>query len=308
MEQRVLEARDRLGWGGRKIRRVLQESGEKEVPPPSTITEILRRHQRLSPEEARKHRPWQRFEAEAPNKLWQMDFKGHFEMAEGGRCHPLTVLDDHSRFCLGLQACPDERRATVKHQLTEIFRRYGLPESLLTDNGPPWGNPEHRRRLTRLGVWLLRLGLSLSHSGYYHPETIGKDERFHRTFSDEVLSRQVIRDLAHAQSCFDPWREIYNQERPHEALGLAVPASRYEPSSRCFPETLPPVVYPNGDTVRKVDEHGKISYEGRFFHVGKALHRQPVALRASELDGVFDVFFCQHRVDRVDLRDYPHNP
>jgi transposase InsO family protein len=304
LERKVLEIRDRHGWGGRKIERVLEGQGEKDVPPPSTITEILRRHQRLSPEESAKHRPWQRFEAEAPNELWQMDFKGHFEMADGTRCHPLTVLDDHSRFCLGLRACGDERRSTVKGQLTSIFRCYGLPECLLTDNGAPWGNPEHRRRLTRLGVWLLQLGLTLSRSGYYHPETIGKDERFHRTLSDEILARQVIHNLAHAQTCFDPWREIYNQVRPHEALGMAVPASRYQPSPRPFPETLPPVVYPSGDIVRKVDDHGKISYGARCFHVGKALHGQPVGLRPTDTDGVLDVYFCRHRVERIDLREY----
>ncbi len=304
VEQKVLKVRDQHGWGGRKIKRVLEEQGEKHVPPPSTITEILRRHQRLSPEESAKHRAWQRFEAEGPNDLWQMDFKGHFEMVDGKRCHPLTVLDDHSRFCLGLRACGDERRSTVKHQLTHVFRCYGLPKRLLTDNGAPWGNTQHRRRLTRLGVWLVRLGVALLHSGYYHPETIGKDERFHRTLSDEVLARQVIQHLAHAQSCFDPWRDIYNQVRPHQALGMAVPANRYHPSPRPFPETLPPVIYPSGDIVRKVDDHGKISYRARWFHVGKALHGQPVALRPTETDGLLDIFFCHHRVEQIDLRKY----
>jgi len=305
VEEKVLELRDRHGWGGRKIKRLLEERGEKAVPPASTITEILRRHQRLSPEESAKHRPWQRFEAEAPNDLWQMDFKGHFEMVNGQRCHPLTILDDHSRFCLGLRACGDERRATVKDQLTAVFRRYGLPERLLTDNGAPWGNPEDRRRVTRLGVWLLRLGLTLVRSGYYHPETIGKDERFHRTLAEELLARQAIRDITHAQRCFDPWRDVYNQVRPHEGLGMAVPSTRYQPSPRPFPEILPPVVYPTGDIVRKVDDHGKISYGGRGFHVGKALHGYPVGLRPTETDGVLDVYFCRHRVEQIDLRQYP---
>jgi transposase InsO family protein len=303
VEQKVLEVRNQHGWGARKIKRVLEEQGQKDIPPPSTITEILRRHECLSPEESAKHRPWQRFEAERPNDLWQMDFKGHFAMANGMRCHPLTVLDDRSRFCLGLRACSNERGSTVKPRLTDIFRCYGLPERLLTDNGGPWGNPEHRRRLTRLGVWLVRLGVTVLHSGYYHPQTIGKDERFHRTLSDEILARQVIHDLAHAQSCFDPWRDIYNQVRPHEALGMAVPANRYEPSPRPFPEILPPVIYPSGDIVRKVDDYGKICYKTQLSRVGKALHGQPVALRPSETDGVLDVFFCHHRVERIDLRE-----
>ena len=140
MEQRVLSLRDKHpAWGGRKIHKRLEVLGMDNVPPPSTITEILRRHGRMDPQESIKHRPWQRFEAEAPNQLWQMDFKGHFPLVNGERCHPLSVLDDHSRFCLGLQACGNERRETVQGRLTAIFRRYGMPEQLLVDNGPPWG-------------------------------------------------------------------------------------------------------------------------------------------------------------------------
>jgi transposase InsO family protein len=115
MEQRVLALRDKHpDWGGRKISRRLRNLGVLRTPPPSTITGILRRHGRLDPKESRKHRPWKRFEADQPNELWQMDFKGHFALSGGGRCHPLTVLDDHSRFCVGLRACGDEQRATVK--------------------------------------------------------------------------------------------------------------------------------------------------------------------------------------------------
>jgi hypothetical protein len=184
-----------------------------------------------------------------------------------------------------------------------VFRQYGLPERLLVDNGPPWGTGHGRRRLTRLGVWLVRLGIELQHTGYYHPQTIGKDERFHRTLGDEVLSRQVLHNMSHAQRCFDPWREIYNQKRPHESLDLEVPASRYEKSSRGFPETLPPAMYGQGEIVRQVQEGGQISYQNRQYRVGKALHGQPVALRPTEKDGVLAVFFQHHKVEDIDLRD-----
>ena len=129
MEQAVLAIRDQHpSWGGRKIKRRLEEKGFTPVPSPSTITAILRRYARLDPEESRKHKAWKRFEADAPNALWQMDFKGHFPLRLGGRCHPLTVLDDHSRFSLGLRACGNEKGKTVWNELTGIFRRYGLPE------------------------------------------------------------------------------------------------------------------------------------------------------------------------------------
>lgn len=302
IEQKVLALRDKRGWGGRKIQRRLEDLGVDDVPPPSTITEILRRHDRLDPQESRKRGPWKRFEAPAPNALVQMDFKGHFGLGDGSRCHTLTILDDHSRFCLGLRACADERRPTVKGHLTDVFRQYGLPERLLLDNGPPWGTGQDRHRLTRLGVWLVRLGIKLQHTGYYHPQTIGKDERFHRSLGDEVLSRQSLDSLSHAQRRFDPWRQVYNHERPHESLDMEVPASRYTKSPRRFPEALPPVWYGSSEIVRRVTHGGHISYQNREYRVGKALQGQPVALRPTEQDGVIEVCFKHHKVEEIDLR------
>ena len=144
-------------WGGRKIRARLLALGWVQVPAASTITAILHRQGLINPEDSAKHKAWQRFEAAAPNDLWQMDFKGHFAAA-AGRCHPLTVLDDHSRYALGLEACADERRLAVQSRLTAIFRRYGLPRKMLMDNGPPWG-AEGQADYTGLTVWLLRLGI-----------------------------------------------------------------------------------------------------------------------------------------------------
>ena len=302
VEQRVLEVRDaHPAWGGRKIQHRLERLGEAVVPPASTITEILRRHGRIDPEESQKHRPWQRFEAERPNQLWQMDFKGYFTMANQHDCHPLTLLDDHARFCLGLRACPNERRGTVQDQLIPIFRQYGLPDQLLVDNGPPWGTSQ-RGRLTRLGVWLVRLGIELIHTGFYHPQTIGKEERFHRTLKAEVLRRQAIRNLGHAQDCFDPWRQIYNHERPHEGIGMLVPAQRYQESAKPFPESLPPIEYGPGSMVRKVDQGGKLSFQGHSYRVGRALWGLPVAVRPVKIEGWFEVYFCHHKVASIDVR------
>lgn len=302
MEQKVVSLRDKHpAWGGRKIHRRLSNLGMKAPPPPSTITGILRRHGRLDPEESRKHRAWKRFEAEAPNDVLQIDFKGHFPLANGERCHPLTVLDDHSRFSLGLQACTNEQRETVQSQLTAIFRRYGLPKCILADNGPPWGTTP-QRRLTRLGVWLVQLGISIQHTGPYHPQTIGKDERFHRTIGEEVLKHQVLRSISHAQERFDAWRDVYNQERPHEGIGMAVPASRYCPSKRTFPETLHPIIYQLGAMLRRVDMKGCISFKGRTYRVGRTLWKHTVEIRPTEEDGVLDVYFSHQKVETIDLR------
>jgi transposase InsO family protein len=303
LEEAVLALREEHpAWGGRKLRAVLLRRGLESVPAPSTITEILRRHGRLDPAEAAKHQPFTRFEHECPNDLWQMDFKGHFA-TDQGRCHPLTVLDDHSRFALGLEACADERTATVQERLTAIFRRYGLPKRMLMDNGSPWGDtPEHR--FTPSTMWLLRLGVSVSHGRPYHPQTQGKDERFHRTLEAEVLRYERFSDLLHCQKRFEAWRHIYNHERPHEALGMEVPASRYQPSARAFPEALPPIEYGPGDIVRKVGDKGRLRYQGRILTVPKAFKGYPVALRPTTQDGVIEIFFCGDRIATLNLREH----
>lgn len=302
LEQQVVALRrERPDWGGRKLHRRLHDLGYWPLPSPSTITDILRRHGLLDPSLAGQPRAHQRFEQPAPNDLWQMDFKGHIAM-HTGRCHPFTVLDDHSRFNLMLRACANEQSATVQTALSEAFRRYGLPQRMLMDNGAPWGN-DACHQLTPLTVWLLRLGVGVSHARAYHPQTLGKDERFHRTLKREVLRHYAFHDLAQCQRHFDRWREIYNLERPHEALGLKVPARRYQASARAFPETLPAIEYESADVVRKVQAKGELFYRGRTFRIPKALHGYAVALRPSSTDGLLEVIFCTTKVAQIDLRN-----
>jgi transposase InsO family protein len=302
VEAEVLRIRESSNnaWGGRKIERVMLNAGWAEAPSPSTITEILRRHGLL---EERRHEhpgPHQRFERAEPNELWQMDFKGHFALAQG-RCHALTVLDDHSRYALTIAACPNERETTVRAQLVPVFRRYGLPYTMLMDNGSPWGDSGHQP-YTGFTVWLMRLGVRVTHGRPCHPQTQGKDERFHRSLKAEVLSGHSFRDLAVCQQAFDRWRHTYNYERPHEALGLATPAQRYRLSLRAFPEMLPTIEYGSTDLVRHVDVNGDISLKWRKFSVGKAFRGQLIALRPTHEDGVFSVHFAAHRIGTFDLR------
>jgi len=302
LERAVLQLRDaHPAWGGRKLRRRRLDLGHPAVPSASTVTAILRRHGRLGGR-AGQPRGWQRFEHQAPNRLWQVDFKGHFALSGGGRCHPLTVLDDHSRYLLALAACPDERDATVRARLAEAFRRYGLPDRLLCDNGPPWGSAGADGPYTALGVWLLRLGVAVGHGRPYHPQTQGKDERLHRTLAAEVLQGQAFPDLAACQRAFDAWRPVYNHQRPHEALALAVPGSRYRVSPRPFPEALPALEYGPGDAVRRVQADGTVSFRGRPWKVGGAFRGEPVGVRATAEDGVWAVYFGVHAVASLDLR------
>jgi transposase InsO family protein len=304
LEDAVLGAADaHPGWGGRKLKRWLKDQRGIDAPAPSTITEILRRHGRLRPQASSASERYVRFEHAAPNVQWQMDFKGHVPLCSG-RTHPLTILDDHSRFNLALSSCTAEREAEVKPRLLRVFRRYGMPIGIAVDNGPPWGTGSNPRSLTRLGVWLIELGVRLVHIAPGHPQSNGKDERFHRSLNAELLSRRAFHDHDEAQRAFDRWREIYNHERPHESLGMNVPASRYRVSERSYPERVLPVEYAPDLETRKVDVSGRITYRGRVLHVSKALAGKRVGLRPEpQEDGVLSVYFAHQRISALDLTE-----
>jgi len=301
--------RQHAAWGGRKIHHRLVALGIKQVPAPSTITHILHRHGLISAAASEQAQPWQRFEHDHPNALWQIDFKGYFDTA-AARCHPLTLLDDHSRFNLTLTACAKPDTDTVKTALTGVFERYGLPVRINADNGAPWGSPrETQHGLTALTVWLIRLGIRISHSRPYHPQTNGKDERFHRTLNAEVLNGQAFDDLSHAQRAFDRWRPVYNEQRPHEALDYQTPVSRYQPSLRALPQTLPDIAYSQDDHVITVGWDGVVKFAKQKFKVSNALQHLPIALRAApEQDGAYNLFFCHQRFGSINLQNHKCEP
>jgi transposase InsO family protein len=291
-------------WGGRKIAAVLRRRG-LAAPSPSTVTQILRRHGAALGAFGGGHEPFIRFEHAAPNDLWQMDFKGHVPFAAGpGRLHPLTVLDDHSRFCVALEACADQERASVKSHLVKAFRRYGLPRRITADNGPPWSagmaGGGVSRPWTALGVWLLEHDVALSHSRPYHPQTQGKDERFHRTLKAEALSGRPFADLDEAARHLQSWRTIYNTQRPHEALDLKTPIERYAPSSRSYSDHVEPFAYGPDDLPRRVDD-GRISFNARRIRVPKAFSGKILALRPTHIDGQYDLVFRAKTITTIDL-------
>ena len=303
VEKAVIELRGQHpSWGGRKIVRRLAALGTPNVPRPSTITAILHRHGLITPQASLAAQPWQRFEHEAPNALWQIDFKGDFAMHQG-RCYPLTLLDDHSRFNLALQACPSVATTSVQPHLERVFQRYGLPLRINADNGAPWGSPRLAGHgLSELSVWLIRLGIRVSHSAPYHPQTNGKIERFHRSLKAEVLAGRSFAGLAQTQGAFDRWRSVYNHERPHDALSLQTPASRYRASPIGYSPALAPIEYPAEDTVALVKHNGEVYFKGHKLRVSSALLRLPIAFRADPgQDGCYDVYFCRQRFMRLDL-------
>jgi transposase InsO family protein len=295
----LLQQRDDHHWGGRKLRKYLENKGYKNLPSETTFNRILLRHGKIEELESEKRKHCIRFEREQPNELWQMDFKGHFRLCKEGRCHPLTVLDDHSRFSICIKACKTEDGKSVKKSLEEAFRNYGLPEEMTMDNGAPWRGSQ--RHLSQITVWLMRLGIKISHSTPYHPQTQGKLERFHRSLKEELLKYHQFRDLKNAQESFDEWRDSYNNERPHEALDLQCPKDRYEPSSRLFPEKLPEIVYPEHYEIKQVTITGGICFRGKHFYIGEHLTKEYVGLREIGED-TYDVYFSKTKIKRIRLK------
>jgi transposase InsO family protein len=303
LEAQVVALRlEHRSWGGRKIAKRMQVLGCHDVPSPSAITRALHRHGLIDPESSYAHRQIQRFEHAAPNDLWQMDFKGHFAMTGGGRCHPLTVLDDHSRYSITLAACDNQRTETVRGHLIKAFECYGLPRKIICDNGSPWGTMGRSimDQWTPLTAWMLRLGIGVGHGAPYHPQTQGKDERFHRTLKGDLLKWQAINDLADAQKKFDHYRQTYNHIRPHEALAMGCPGERYKISPRSYPRVLPTVEYKAGELTRKVTATGGFTLHARYYQTGRAFAGHHVALRPTRRDGLHEVFFCHQRIGWID--------
>lgn len=299
-EGAVLGIRDiHPAWGARKIARRLCDLGI-EAPGASTVHAILARHGRIAPQPASNTAPG-RFERDTPNLLWQMDFKGRTQLTCGAWCHPLTIIDDHSRFAIALEACADEQRTTVQARLERILRHYGLPMAFCTDNGPPWGTGVPNQ-WTRLRVWLLKLGVDLIHARPHHPQGRGKNERFHRSLKAEVLAFAALANITRAQEAFDRWRDLYNHHRPHQGIGLEVPASRYRPSPRPFPDRLSQPVYNKGEILRRVDEtRPYIQFMGRYWSVPTAFGGETPAIRPLDRDGLHGVFFGATEIAKIDI-------
>lgn len=303
VEARVLAVRDaHPAWGARKIVAVLRREG-MEPPAASTVHAVLARYGRIAPDSP--GRPYGRFEREAPNALWQMDFKGRVRLGCGALLHPLTIIDDHSRFAVGLAACANQTTRTVQTHLERALRHHGLPQAIYVDNGSPWGGGIPGQ-WTPLRVWLAKLGIATIHSRPYHPQGRGKNERFHRSLKAELLARVPLRDFTDAQDAFDRWRHLYNRDRPHQALGFATPAERYRPARRRFPDKLPQPDYAPGEIVRRVGTtKAYVSFHNRRWKVPDAFMGETLAIRPRRANGCFVICFGAYEITSLDLNTAP---
>lgn len=277
-EALVIRLRRQYGWGAGKLRELLRRDGISIAV--STINRILKRNGLVRPKDS--HRPAaKRFEREHPNQLWQMDFKGDCRLNHGV-CYPLSILDDHSRYAVGLYALPNQLGSTVHTSLVETFEHYGVPEAMLMDHGIPWWANSNRHGLTRLSVSLIKQGIKLCFGAFRHPQTQGKVERFHRTLEDRFWHRGKPKTLAGFRRTLAEFREEYNQIRPHEALGMAVPAERYQPSPKAYNPQPPDWEYPEGAIVKRLNTQGCLDYNRKRYFVCEAIADELVQIENIE--------------------------
>jgi transposase InsO family protein len=271
----VIALRRQYDWGARKLQVLLRDEGI--CLSESTINRILKRHDMIP--DWRSHRPaTERFERQRPNELWQMDFKGPYRL-DGGRCYPLSILDDHSRYVTGLYALSHPNTASVSRCLIQTFECYGVPDAMLMDHGIPWWGNANGHGLTRLSVALLKQDIRLYFSGIRHPQTQGKVERFHRTLGDHIRRRTQPQTPPAFQTLLDCFRKQYNTLRPHEALDMVVPEKRYRPSVRRYNPKPRPWEYPRGACVRRLNPQGCLDYDNQRLFVCEALAGEQVELK-----------------------------
>lgn len=286
--------------GAVKLRKIMQDAGCTELPCARTFNNIFARNGLIEPEASQAATPYRRFEKSAPNEMWQADFKGHFPMEDGYRCHPLNIIDDCSRFNLCIEALTNETFDAVKPVMNRLFQEFGLPFSFLCDNGNPWGTAQ-RLGYTQFEVWLMELGILTLHGSVRHPQTQGKEERFNRSFTRECLKGKTFTDRKHAQTCFDEYRTFYNEVRPHCALELDVPSARYSPSNRPMPDRIEEWEYGSEYKLSKVRGTGYFNYKGQSYFLSEAFAGKQIAVRESHLPGQITLVFRQFKIGRIHL-------
>ena len=297
VEARVIALRQHWGWGGRKLCVLLAQEGI--VLPEATVNRILKRHG-LVAEVARQSAAPGHFERAAPNELWQMDHKGEMPAGQDGWCYPLSIIDDHSRFAVGLYASRGPTGASVHRSLLLAFASYGVPDAILIDHGTPWWSTTNGHGLTWVSAWLIQQGIRLVYSGIRHPQTQGKVERFHETLKAAVRHDGLPGSLAAWAAWLPAFRAVYNEVRPHESLGMQTPITRYRPSERAYNPYPPEWEYPHGAVIRSLNTQGCLPWNRQRYFVCEALAQQRV--RIESVDNLLLVSYPNLYIREIDLQ------
>lgn len=303
VEAEVLAARQRYGWGARKLLTVLRTRQPTWAwPAPSTVNALLDRHGLLRKQ--RRHRRWAHpgvapLQTDAPNQVWPADFKGEFKTGDGRYCYPLTVTDHFSRALLVCHGLPSTQGQGARPVFRTLFRAWGLPDAIRTDNGAPFASTS-LHGLSRLSIWWMQLGIVHQRIHPSSPQENGQHERMHRELKRET-ARPPAASARAQQRRFDAFRERYNTERPHEAIGQQTPATRWAPSARPYPERIAPPDYPAHLEVRRVSTIGTIKLRGQQTFLTGVLAGQDVGLEEVG-DGIWNIVYYRTLLARWDER------
>ena len=275
-ELKIVEARSvHPGWGAKKIKVSLENKGI-EMPCVKTVNNILNRYGCISKEESLKHKAFTRFEKERCNEMWQTDFKGEFKMQNGKYCFPLDIFDDHSRFVIRIK--PSESTSNlVLPTFREAFYEYGMPDSILSDNGAQFAG--FRQGYTQFEKWLMNHDILPIHGRIKHPQTQGKIERFHRAMNQELLKHYTPKDISDAERVFNDWRNCYNNERPHEALGMKCPSDIYVPSDREYYDQVKKYEYSGKNHIIKVNSWGYARFDHWQIYLSETMINEYIEFR-----------------------------
>jgi transposase InsO family protein len=303
--QALLEARrHHPSWGPKKLLALLaRQHPEGKWPAVSTACRLLKKNGLItSPRRRRRigHPGRPLTPMTKPNEIWTADFKGHFRTGDGLYCYPLTVKDGFSRYLLDVQAFLSPSHQLTRPVFERLFREYGLPSIIRTDNGAPFATTAIGR-LSRLSVWWIRLGIFPELIEPAHPEQNARHERMHRTLKQET-ARPPAEDHQAQQRRFDHFCHVYNHERPHESLGQQTPATVYQLSERIFPSRLPKIEYPGHYELRRVSRNGGIRWKNQWVCVTHVLAEEYVGF--DEVDnGLWEVFYGPVRLGRFNEQD-----
>lgn len=310
IEQMVLELREAHSrWGPRKLKRVLEDNEPGRVwPAASTIGALLKREGLMAGRRKRRRTaPYTEplAHADGPNRVWCADFKGWFRTGDGERIDPLTITDAHSRYLFRCQAVEKTDTARVQAIFEAVFREYGMPEAIRTDNGAPFASTAIAG-LSRLAVWWMKLGIVAERIEAGHPEQNGRHERMHRTLKQETAQPPAA-NRREQQRVMERFRQEYNQVRPHEALGMRTPAAVYELSPRSFPSHVPEPEYPDTMLVYRVQQKGHFRWKRQEVFLSEVLWGEPVGLLPID-DSWFTVYFAQVPIARFDSKQLRVTP
>jgi transposase InsO family protein len=305
MVARIVAARQQYGWGPKKLYARLREVDPTTAwPQPSTIGDILRRQGLVAARPRRRATaaPFRRvFEPRAAGDVMTVDFKGQFRTRDGQYCYPLTMMERVSRYLLACEALESTAFAGVWPVFQRVFREYGVPQAMQSDNGVPFASPHSLSGISRLSVQLMKLGVQPVLNTPGRPDQNGAHERMHRELKRET-TRPPERNRRAQQRRFDRFRQVYNHERPHEALAQTPPARHFTHTRRPYPERPATLTYPSHVDVRKVSSSGELHFHGHPWFVSEALAGEYVGLEAVG-DGIWSVQFHRFELGRVDERD-----